>query len=483
MTPGADKSMANLDTVDPFAPTFEEEEFRNKLSSIIIGQPEAVELLTFLDDLVASPVRNRKRPVAVMLLAGPSRVGKSHTPKTYAAISHGKEEALTRINANDYSDEHRFNQLKGAPPAYIGYASAEAAQKLAPEAIDPYCLISNHNLRRKRLGSKSSLNIVVIEEFEKATDEFYKLWMQIFDTGQHILGNGEVVDFTNTVFFLTSNIGMKEAEALNRPGIGLVRRDPKPESKDISRIVEEAIKAKYPPEFRNRITRTIIYRELTEEAVSRIFDRELSLVQERVTANLPPELKFDILVSLVAKAFLLQEVNGNVAEMQRVFDRHLVTAIGRLLKKGMLNGGDRLIVDLDVASSVLSYRIARAPKRVLSLNIEPAAAERSSTLAFLRQSQQSQRSRQKAAYQWILSARFQSEEHCLRAIADLCQDLKRVFNLEKDSLATHFDQGACLSFDIKVVASEFEIEQVTKLYGELSAIKLNNTPVLRLPKT
>lgn len=478
MTPDASKGMAPVDTVDPFALTPAEEEFHRRLSITIIGQPEAVDLLTFLEDLASSPVRDRKRPIAQFLLAGPSRVGKSHTPKTYAALKHGREDALIRINANDYSDEHRINQLKGAPPAYIGYASAEASQKLAPEALDPYCQISNHNLKRARLGSTSTLNIVVIEEFEKATEEFYKFWMQIFDIGKHTLGNGEVVDFSNTVFFLTSNIGMKDAEYLSRPGMGFIRRAPKAEQTDLAKIVEEAIKAKYPPEFRNRITRTIVYRELTEEAVSRIFDREVNLVQERIVANLPPEFDFDILVAPDAKALLLQEVNGNVAELQRVMDRHLVTAIGRLLKNGLLKGGDRLVVDTDKTTGKLSYRIARAPKRVLSLDIDPNAARSSVSLAFL---QRSQRARQKAAYRWMLSARFPVEDLCLQYMAELCHDLKRVYNLEKEALVTHFDQGACLAFDIKVVASESEIDLVKAHYGELSVIKLDNTPILRLP--
>ncbi|MBX9571107.1 MAG: AAA family ATPase [Candidatus Obscuribacterales bacterium] len=337
--------------------TAAETAFAERFGARVIGQPGALTVAQLAHNMATNKLRDKTRPVGIFYLAGPSRTGKSLTGVVLAEIFHNNPDALTRIQASDYTEDHQLLELKGAPPSYVGYRDPkDPKNKLEGHETDPYSIVSSHNLRRVRLGSNSEIDIVVIEEFEKSTPDFYKFWMGVFDKGVARLGNGDVADFRNTIFILTSNIGMDELEKRQTRSIGFVNRETKVQAADVESVVEEAMRRTYKPEFRNRLDAIVVFRPFSSDTLMKIVDAELGLLQDRINTEMPAGEDFMLIVSDEAKTHLLKSVDNNVAELKRVLNRDVLMPLGRLLNGAKVKGGD--IVRIDVDGGKLSFRVA-----------------------------------------------------------------------------------------------------------------------------
>lgn len=225
------------------------------LSKKVVGQPEAVKAVANAIRLNRSGLGNQNRPIASFLLVGPSGTGKTLLAKTLAQQMFNSDEAMVRIDASEYSERHSISRLIGAGPGYVGY---EAGGQLT-EAV------------RRRPYS-----LVLIDEIEKASREFWQLFLQVLDDGRLTDGKGRVVDFRNTIIMMTSNVG---SQYLNDDAHeGPVR----PETRD---KVMDAIRATFPPEFINRIDEIILYRSLSRADMKKIVKVRLDEVQQRLEAN------------------------------------------------------------------------------------------------------------------------------------------------------------------------------------------------------
>ena len=218
----------------------------------MIGQPKANDMAQMIYERATSKIRNKKQPIAVCVAIGPSRTGKSYSGHVIADFIHNNPDACTVLEGANYIEKHQVLDLKGAPPTYVGGLSAKEKAELKPEDTDPRSRITNHNLRRVRLNSKSDINVVIINEFEKAHYDFYKFWMGVFDNGFAVLGDSEVVDFSNTIFILTMNLGMEKVEKLEDDGIEFISRGHKATPDWIEAIVAKEMRMLYKKEFRNR---------------------------------------------------------------------------------------------------------------------------------------------------------------------------------------------------------------------------------------
>lgn len=325
-----------------------EEAFLNAFKSRIVGQPNAYEVATDAYTAMTNPLRDKTRPIGVYFLIGPSRTGKSYTGEVLAEILHGNKTALTRLQGADYGSEAQVLDLKGAPPMYVGYRDPDK-QQLKPTDIDFSSVISNHNLNRVRVGSKVSVDIIVIEEFEKAHEDFYKLWMGVFDKGEMRLGNGKTVDFRNAIFIITSNLGMADLAKLHSNKIGFIQEKATVTEADVQNVVNKAIALHFKPEFLNRLDKIVIFKPLNEGETLQVVDSELTLVAERIAHNLSIERQFEFKCTVSAKSLLLakaMENGGSVAELKRVINRMLVGPLGRELAKGSIGGGDLVRVSV-----------------------------------------------------------------------------------------------------------------------------------------
>ncbi len=371
---------ANINTVtinlDPSRVNQKEEWFVRQFSKQVIGQPEALQVALQAYDAANNPLRDMSRPIGIYLLIGPSRTGKTLTAETLALLLHGNKDALIRLQGGDYRQEHQLLDLKGAPPSYVGYKDpAEGKGALAENEVDPVSVISSHNMKRVRLGSDSTVNIILVDESEKAHPEFFKLWMGIFDTGTLRLGNGEMVDFSNTIFIMTSNLGMAAVEKLARGGIGFTNNARDVTREDVQSVVERALVQVYPPEFRNRIDAVVIFQPLQHSDMKNIVNHEIELVQERIDKQLPRGRSFALRVTEAAQDFLLQETlnkHNSIAEVKRVVNRQIETPLGRELQRGTIKGGDVVQVSLG-ADGALSFALERGVSEEESLAARVAA--------------------------------------------------------------------------------------------------------------
>jgi hypothetical protein len=322
--------------LDPYTPSPSEEAFVHQFGRKIIGQPAAEQIASMVHNAYSNPFRDKTRPIGVYYLVGPSRTGKSYTGEVLAELMHGTQDALTRLQCGDYEEDHQVADLRGAPPGYIGFKDV-GKLKLTADDEDPTTPISNHNLMRLRMKSGKEIDIVLLEEFEKSSYDFYKFWMGAFDKGKVKLSDGRIVDFTNTVFILTSNLGMEQLEDLAKGGIGFTTGGPKVITEDdVKGVVDAEMKRRYKPEFRNRLDAVVIFRPFSAEELGKVVVTELARIQERVTKQAPVGKRFKLVCDEGARKQLLIQTGTNVAELKRVMQKELLTPLGRLFNMGKL---------------------------------------------------------------------------------------------------------------------------------------------------
>jgi ATP-dependent Clp protease ATP-binding subunit ClpA len=196
------------------------------------------------------------KPVAAFLLLGPTGCGKTCTAETLAWILHGNPATMIKVHCAEYRHSHEIARLIGSPPGYLGHrdtAPRLSAQKLA-------------GARTAECG----LAVLLFDEIEKAHADLWALLLGVLDKGELDLGDGSHVDLKQTILFFTSNVGSREAAGQ----VGF-NRAPR-------LVAESAARSLFSPEFRNRITATIVYRELSTAALLEIADLELRKTADRL---------------------------------------------------------------------------------------------------------------------------------------------------------------------------------------------------------
>ena len=199
------------------------------------------------------------RPIGTFMFIGPTGVGKTYIAKKLAEKLFNSEKDMIRIDMSEYMEKHSVSRLVGAPPGYVGHE--EAGQLTEAVRRKPY-------------------SIVLLDEIEKAHSDVTNILLQVFEDGILTDSQGKTVDFKNTVIIMTSNVGSREAK--NRGGgIGFS------ENKEVfnKSIVDKALKAKFPPEFLNRIDDVISFDSLSKENIKSIIDLELNKFVKRLNEN------------------------------------------------------------------------------------------------------------------------------------------------------------------------------------------------------
>jgi len=465
--------------VDQERMTPAEEQFASRFDSRLIGQPEARQIALDVRAKYRNPLRSRDYPLGVYYCVGKSRRGKSLLAQVLATLFHGDKDALTRITAEDYLDDSQMTDLTGATPKYIGYRAPVEATKMSREELlktDGYSKVSEWNRVRVRLGSKEFIDVVVIEEFEKAGYDFFKFWMEVFDKGRKTLGNGEVVDFSNTVFILTSNIGMSRVEKEEAGSMGFVSNKKTLSHEEIVRVVHDEMKRAYKPEFRNRLDSVVVYRELTKSDVAKIVDIEVDKIEERIVKQMPRGSDFTLDVQASAREFLLHKTGGEVAELKRVLEGKLVTPMGRLLdpdNADRVQGGDLVRITWDGKSENLTFAIGRGQGDCAS-DLEGLKIYGGDTAGSLkglslqrRVSKARQKARRDAEKEWTLVLTFSGKDEFEEEAPALIHDVKNVFDVRVKGYA--IQEEAPYSVTLTVIASDDQIGLVKELYPELDA--------------
>jgi ATP-dependent Clp protease ATP-binding subunit ClpC len=244
-----------------------------RLHERIIGQAEAIHAISDAIRRARSGLKDPSRPIGSFIFIGPSGVGKTELAKALAWFMFDDEDAMVRIDMSEYREQHAVSRLFGAPPGYVGYE--EGGQLTEAVRRRPY-------------------RVVLFDEVEKAHPEVWNSLLQILDDGRLTDGQGNVVDFRNTVIIMTSNLGTEFVRSSG--ALGFVQRNVSEEERESHNKIERALKGTFRPEFLNRIDEIIMFSALTVEQMEQIVDLQMAEVQSRldeynITVTLSPEAR------------------------------------------------------------------------------------------------------------------------------------------------------------------------------------------------
>lgn len=220
-----------------------------ELAKNVIGQEEALKAVANAIRRSRAGISDENKPLATFLFLGPTGVGKTETARALASYLFNDERALIRIDMSEYTESHSVSRLIGSPPGYVGFE--QGGQLTESVRRRPY-------------------SVILFDEIEKAHDQIFNLFLQIFDDGRLTDGQGRTVNFKNTVIIMTSNLG------------GDIISDSSLSKSDINKKIWETLQHKFRPEFLNRIDQTIVFESLTPSQIKKIVDIQLGRLQERL---------------------------------------------------------------------------------------------------------------------------------------------------------------------------------------------------------
>jgi len=311
-------------------------QMEERLHERIIGQSEAIHAISDAIRRARSGLKDPHRPIGSFIFIGPSGVGKTELAKALAWFMFDDEDSLVRIDMSEYREQHTVSRLFGAPPGYIGYE--EGGQLTEAVRRRPY-------------------RVLLFDEIEKAHPEVWNALLQILDDGRMTDGQGNVVDFRNTVIIMTSNLG---TEYVRRGGaLGFVGKTETDEDREAHNKIEKALKDNFRPEFINRIDEIIMFSPLSLKDMEKIVELQLKEIQERLT-----EHNITVHLSPAARVWLAKEVYDpafGARPLRRALQKHVESPLSMKLLGGEFPGGATVLVDVDEKKNVLTFTPGEAP--------------------------------------------------------------------------------------------------------------------------
>jgi len=336
----------NQTVLDPMMRSPEVEQFEGDLRGRVVGQDRAIRQLARVYQVYRAGLAAPGRPLANMLLLGPTGSGKTRLVEAVAEVLFGTPTAVLKIDCAEFQHSHEIAKLIGSPPGYLGHR--ETQPLITQEALEHY-----HT-------EKVKVSLVLFDEIEKASDALWQLLLGILDKGTLTLGDNRRVDLSHAMIFMTSNLGSAEVNKLMTGSLGFssgpLENDDALDQK-IYRVASEAAKRKFSPEFMNRIDKVIVFRSLKDEHLEQILDIELSRVQERIVTSIG-ERQFVFTCTRAAREFLLREgidMKFGARHLKRSIERHLVFPLSNVLATGQIELGDLVTIDFDAERSKLAF--------------------------------------------------------------------------------------------------------------------------------
>jgi len=284
-----------------------EEELREQ----VVGQDFATQVVAKALRRSRADLKDPKRPIGSFMFLGPTGVGKTHLAKMLSERIFGDQESLIQVDMSEYMEKHAVSRMIGSPPGYVGHD--EGGQ--LTEAI-----------RRK------PYSVILFDEIEKAHPDVAQILLQILEDGRLTDSLGRKVDFRNTILIMTSNVG---AEILQRnTSLGFAVGDSEQDFEKIKDKIMDEAKKVFKPEFLNRLTEIVIFRQLLKEHMKAIVELELEKVSSRLKER---KLKLD--VTKEAKEFLIEHGYDNklgARPLRRAVERYLEDNLAEALLAGDL---------------------------------------------------------------------------------------------------------------------------------------------------
>jgi ATP-dependent Clp protease ATP-binding subunit ClpB len=330
-----DPSKRSTDTVD----------FQTALRSKIVGQEEGVHALVDLYQVFRAGLNSPGRPVGNLLFLGPTGSGKTRMVEAAAEILFGEARAVIKIDCAEFQHSHEIAKLIGSPPGYLGHRETHPL-------ITQETLAANYRDDLK-------LSFLLFDEIEKASDALWQLLLGMLDKATLTLGDNRKVDLSQTVIFLTSNLGGGEIAELMQGGMGFIQPTDKPIAdldEKVERTAVEAARRKFSPEFMNRLDKIVVFHPLKREQLQEVLDIELGRVQQRVLDTAKGQFLFR--VTEAGRDFLLREGTDQrygARHLKRAIERHVVYPLANLLATDQVSLGDMVRIDWNESHDGLTF--------------------------------------------------------------------------------------------------------------------------------
>jgi len=320
-------------------------DFEGAIRSKIVGQEEGVQAVVDLYQVFCAGLNSPGRPVGNLLFLGPTGSGKTRIVEAAAEILFGDPRAVIKVDCAEFQHSHEIAKLIGSPPGYLGHR--ETHPLITQEA-----LAASHT-------DKLKLSFLLFDEIEKASDALWQLLLGMLDKATLTLGDNRRVDLSQTVIFMTSNLGGGEITELMQGGMGFIQPKDKPVTgldEKVERTAVEAARRKFSPEFMNRLDKVVVFHPLKREQLEEVLEIELGQVQQRVLETARGQFLFRVTAS--AREFLLQEGTDQrygARHLKRAIERHIVYPLANLLATEQVKVGDLVRIDWDGISKSLSF--------------------------------------------------------------------------------------------------------------------------------
>src|ERR1700720_3736011 len=286
--------LVQKEELDPQKRSSRSRHFEEELRQRVVGQDEAVQALVDLYQVFCAGLHSAGRPVGNLLFLGPTGSGKTRTVEAAAEILFGDSRAVIKVDCAEFQHSHEIAKLIGSPPGYLGHR--ETHPLITQEA-----LAASHRDQMK-------LSFLLFDEIEKASDALWQLLLGMLDKATLTLGDNRRVDLSQTIIFLTSNLGGGQIADLVQGGMGFVQPNDKATTgldEKVERTAVEAARRNFSPEFMNRLDKVVVFHPLKREELDEVLEIELSDVQRRVLEAAKGQFLFRVAPD--GRNFLLQE--------------------------------------------------------------------------------------------------------------------------------------------------------------------------------
>jgi len=300
----------------------------SELASKVVGQDEAIQVLTKAIRRSRSGLKDMRRPIGCFLFLGPTGVGKTELAGVLAEFMFGNRDALIRLDMSEYMEKFNVSRLTGAPPGYVGYE--EGGQLTEKVRRKPY-------------------SVVLFDEIEKANPDVFHLLLQIMDDGRLTDSYGRVIDFKNTVIIMTSNISSRSLD--KGTSLGFHKDDLEMSHDRMQKDLKGDLKRMFNPEFLNRLSETVVFRPLEIDHIVNILDVQLLQINEQLIQQ---GLTLDVTVD--AKRWLAEkgyDKSFGARPLKRALQKHLEDILSDEMLKGRFKNGG--VIEVSLQEEVLVF--------------------------------------------------------------------------------------------------------------------------------
>jgi ATP-dependent Clp protease ATP-binding subunit ClpB len=276
----------------------------------VVDQERAIKAVSNAVRRARAGLQDPNRPIGSFIFLGPTGVGKTELSRALAEFLFDDENAMIRIDMSEYMEKHTVARLIGAPPGYVGYE--EGGQLSEAVRRRPY-------------------SVVLFDEIEKAHQDVFNVLLQVLDDGRITDGQGRTVDFKNTVIIMTSNIGSQY----------ILEEDQTQEARE--RLVMDALRGHFRPEFLNRVDEIIIFDRLSEDDLKKIVEIQLKRLAKRLEQQ-----KITLELSDSAKALLAREGYDPIygaRPLRRTIQKSILDPLSINILEGKVREGQTVYID------------------------------------------------------------------------------------------------------------------------------------------